>query len=246
MTIPIDALADLVRASRRAAILTGAGVSTDSGIPDFRSRNGIWREFDPTRFATRDGLFADPVGFYDFWRGQLGFLESATPNVSHEVIAKLERSGPAREVITQNIDGLHQRAGSRNVLEAHGTLRTVRCVECGVREPSKRAFAMRGRAPRCRVCEGLLRPDVVLFGEPLGGAYEDALEAVARSDLVLVLGSSLTVAPISELVPYALERTIPVAIVNRDPTHLDRDVSLALRAELAPTMRALATALSLR
>lgn len=240
-----EALAALVRGARRGLVLSGAGVSTDSGIPDFRSAGGLWRDKDPMRFATQQGLLADPVAFYEFWRVHLGKLSDVAPNVTHEVVARLERAGHVATVVTQNIDGLHQAAGAKNVLEVHGTFRTVRCLECGLREGSARAFAVTGRAPHCRVCGGLVRPDVVLFGESLGSAFEDATDALARADLLLVLGSSLEVAPVSDLVPYAVDRRIPVAIVNREATHLDADATLVVRAELGPTMRALATALAL-
>ncbi|MBN8616775.1 MAG: Sir2 family NAD-dependent protein deacetylase [Deltaproteobacteria bacterium] len=239
MSATIDDLARLVRGARTAVVLTGAGVSTDSGIPDFRSRSGLWRDADPMRFATQRGFLDDPIAFYDFWREHLGKLAEVKPNVTHEVVAHLESRGHVRSVVTQNIDGLHQAAGSKNVHEVHGTFRTVRCVECGVREPSTRAFSIVGRAPRCRVCGGLLRPDVVLFGEALGGAFEDATDDLARADLLLVLGSSLEVAPVSEMVPFAAERKIPVAIVNRERTACDDEASLVLHEDLAPTMRAL-------
>lgn len=246
MTGSVADLARLVRGASRIVVLSGAGVSTDSGIPDFRSRVGLWRDADPMRFATREGFLADPVAFYGFWREHLGGLADVRPNVTHEVVALLEKAGRVSAVITQNIDGLHQAAGSENVLEVHGTFRTVRCVDCGVREPSARAFSISGRAPRCRVCSGLLRPDVVLFGEGLGGAFEDATEELARAELLLVLGSSLEVAPVSDLVPYAADREIPVAIVNRDRTTLDDLATLVLHRELGPTMQELAAALELR
>ncbi|GAB4210592.1 MAG: Sir2 family NAD-dependent protein deacetylase [Sandaracinaceae bacterium] len=240
------ALARLVREARRTVVLSGAGVSTESGIPDFRSSAGLWATADPMRFATQEGFLRDPVAFYAFWREHLGGLTDVRPNVTHEVVALLERDGRVSAVITQNIDGLHQAAGSRNVHEVHGTFRTVRCLECGMREPSTRAFSIIGRAPRCRVCGGLLRPDVVLFGEMLGPVFEEATEDLRRGDMLLVLGSSLGVAPVADLVPLAVERGMPVAIVNRDPTPFDDDVALVLHRELGSTMRALAAELDLR
>jgi NAD-dependent deacetylase len=239
-------LARLFRGARRAVVLSGAGVSTESGIPDFRSSTGLWATADPMRFATREGLTRDPVAFYAFWREHLGALAHVRPNVAHEVVALLERDGMVASVVTQNIDGLHQAAGSRNVHEVHGTFRTVRCLECGMREASARAFSVRDRAPRCRVCGGLLRPDVVLFGEMLGPVFEDATEDLRRGDLLVVLGSSLEVAPVSDLVPLAIERGMPVAIVNRDPTPFDDDVALVLHSELGGTMGAVAAELGLR
>jgi NAD-dependent deacetylase len=195
--------------------------------------------------ATLEGFLKDPVAFYGFWRTHLGRLGDVKPNVTHEVVALLERAGRVRAVVTQNIDGLHQAAGSKNVLEVHGSFRTVRCLSCGLKEPSARAFAVEGRAPRCGACDGLLRPDVVLFGEPVGASFEDAAAELARADLLLVLGSSLEVAPVSDLVPEAAERGIPIVIVNREATHLDDAATLVLHEELGPTMRALAAALAL-
>ena len=245
MTRSIARLAQLVRGAKRGVVLTGAGVSTDSGIPDFRSRLGLWRDADPMRLATLEGFLEDPVALYGFWRTHLGRLGDVKPNVTHEVVALLERAGRVRAVVTQNIDGLHQAAGSKNVLEVHGSFRTVRCLSCGLKEPSARAFAVEGRAPRCGACDGLLRPDVVLFGEPVGASFEDAAAELARADLLLVLGSSLEVAPVSDLVPEAAERGIPIVIVNREATHLDDAATLVLHEELGPTMRALAAALAL-
>lgn len=238
-------LAGLVRGARSAVVLTGAGVSTDSGIPDFRSRLGLWAGADPMRFASYAGFLRDPEGFYEFWRAHLGTLERVRPNIAHEVVARLERRGIVRCVVTQNVDGLHQAAGSKNVIEVHGTFRTVRCVQCGVRETSARVFASRRGLPRCRVCGGMLRPDVILFGEGLGGRFEEAVTELEQADLLLVLGTSLEVAPVSELVPLAKSRGATVAIVNRDETELDELADVVLHRELAETMRTLARALDL-
>lgn len=241
----LHALTNRIRKSRRGVVLSGAGMSTESGIPDFRSRMGLWRDADPMRYATREGLLADPEGFYAFWRPYFASLATVRPNQGHYVVAALERAGLVRAVVTQNVDGLHQAAGSSTVHEVHGTFRTVRCMGCGLRASSAEAFAQSEGAPRCSACGSLVRPDVVLFGEMLGPVFEDATESVRAADFLLVLGSSLEVAPVSGLVPFAATRGVPVAIVNREPTNYDGLADVVVRAELGPSLQEIAARLGL-
>lgn len=226
-----------VRSAKRGVVLTGAGVSTDSGVPDFRSPNGLWSRADPMRYATAAGLLGDPVGFYAFWGGLVADMIGAQPNVTHRAVAALERRGGFRGVATQNVDGLHQRAGSRSVLEPHGTFLRLRCTHCGLMADTSSALdRVRGGVPRCIACDGLLRPHVVLFGESLMPDFEDATEWVREADVVLVLGTALEVAPFADLVPLAAERGAAVLIVNRDPTPHDDVATIALEAELKDVM----------
>lgn len=237
-----------LRESDRAVALTGAGVSTDSGIPDFRSpSSGLWVQSDPTKVASIQGFRDDPAAFYAFWGDRFAALERSTPNVTHRVLAALEARGLVRAVITQNIDGLHQRAGSRHVLEVHGSWRRTRCTTCGERYDTLRVLEERrsGEVPRCDLCSGLLKPDVVLFGEPLAQDFEDAERLVSQCDLLIVLGTSLEVWPVAGLAPRAREAGGRVAVVNRDPTAADAEADLVIHAELREVMTRVARDLDL-
>lgn len=240
-------LASLVRASRAAVVLTGAGVSTASGIPDFRGNHGLWTQENAARVASIDGFYADPRGFYAFWARALEGLTTAQPNDAHRVIARLERRGLVHTLITQNVDGLHTLAGSRHPLEVHGNFRRARCLTCGARyETSTFLAELRpGESPSCMICSGLVKPDVVLFGEPLDPSFERARTAVARCDLLIAMGTSLEVAPVSELVPEAFDRGAKVVIVNRDPTPHDDEATLVLGGDLVQQMRGLARELAI-
>lgn len=242
----IETLAGWLEASESSVALTGAGVSTDSGIPDFRSTNaGIWRDHDPMEVASLGGFKADPRGFYAFWGHRFAALDDAPPNATHRLLARLEATGRLDAVVTQNIDGLHQRAGSKTVHEVHGAYRQARCLACE-RVESLAAVSDRvlgNRLPICQVCGGLVKPDVVLFGEQLPEAFTHATRAVERASLLLVLGSSLGVHPVAGLVPDAARQGAKVVIVNREATPYDDIASLVIRSELVPFSQALATRL---
>lgn len=243
-----DELVRWLRQSERAIALTGAGVSTDSGIPDFRSaRSGLWARHDPAKVASIDGFLNDPAGFYEFWGERFGRLADAEPNLAHRVLAQLEARGLVRAIVTQNIDGLHQRAGSVRVLEVHGGWRGARCLECGARYDTLRVIAERrpGEAPTCDLCAGLVKPDVVLFGEPLARDWDEAERLVDRCDLLIVLGSSLEVWPVAGLAPRARAAGARVAVVNRDPTPADPEADLVVHGELAEVAARIARDLDL-
>lgn len=235
-------LAAWVRASRACVVLTGAGVSTASGIPDFRGDRGLWSREDVGRVASIDGFRADPIGFYAFWSRQLDGLARAQPNDAHRVIAKLEARGLVHTLITQNVDGLHGEAGSRDVLEAHGSFRRARCLSCGARYVTADFIAelRPGEAPTCTICSGLVKPDVVLFGDAMDASFERARAAVHACDLFIAMGTSLEVAPVADLVPETIERGAKVVIINRDATSFDDDVALVLGGDLVERMRELA------
>ena len=235
-------LASLVRASRACVVLTGAGVSTASGIPDFRSNQGLWTKENAARVGSITGFHADPRGFYAFWSKHLGGLTSAKPNDAHRVISKLEDRGLVVALITQNVDGLHSLAGSRDPLEVHGNFRRARCLTCGARYETAAFLAelREGEAPTCSICSGLVKPDVVLFGEALDPSFGRAETAVRSCDLLIAIGTSLEVAPVSGLVPLALDRGASVVIVNREDTPYDDEATLLLDGDLVERMRALA------
>jgi NAD-dependent protein deacetylase/lipoamidase len=212
----ISALAELLRTRQPCVVLTGAGISTDSGIPDFRSPSGIWAQYDPMEYATIAAFRRDPVKVWDFYSLRLGVLATVEPNAGHLALAKLEQRGLVQAVVTQNIDGLHQRAGSRDVVEVHGSLRTASCLECGGRQPLAEGM------PRCSRCDAVLKPDVVMFGELLPPAeLERALELARGAGLLLVVGSSLAVYPVAGLPDETVSSGGSLAIVNRGETQYD-------------------------
>lgn len=235
--------AELLARAKGAWAFTGAGVSTASGIPDFRGPDGLWRTNDPGRVSSIEGFIQDPQGFYDFWLPRFAQMLAAQPNPVHGFLAWLEDQGLLRGVITQNIDGLHQRAGSHLVLEVHGHFRTGSCLACGQSYPFPwiTAEARRRGLARCR-CGGLIKPDVVLFGEPLAPDFARAWEAVEGADL-LVLGSSLTVWPAAGLVPKARANGGRLIIANGEPTPFDDLATVLLRGDLVQSAQALRRAL---
>jgi NAD-dependent deacetylase len=241
------ALASLIRASRACVVLTGAGVSTASGIPDFRGDHGLWTHENAARVASIEGFYGDPRGFYAFWSTHLAGLTNAAPNDAHRVIASLEARGLVHTLVTQNVDGLHTIAGSRDALEVHGNFRRARCLNCGSRYETASFLAelRPNELPTCALCAGLVKPDVVLFGEPLDESFDRAQAAVGACDLFVAIGTSLGVAPVSDLVSLATGRSAKIVIVNRDPTPYDDEAALVLDGDLVAHMRALARELNL-
>lgn len=242
----VATLAQWIEDASYVVALTGAGVSTDSGIPDFRSGGGLWAEVDPEKVASIGGFLSDPEGFYRFWGRKHPVFTDARPNVAHRVLAELEARGLLHALVTQNIDGLHLKAGSERVLEVHGSLRTASCIACRRPEPIESVFeeATR-RTPTCLHCGGLVKPDVVLFGEMLPPAFEASQLEVDRSDLLIVLGSSLEVFPVADLVPRAKQAGSKVVLVNREPGPFAGLADLVVRGELGTAMQQLGHALSL-
>lgn len=236
----IDELVERIRGGHRMVALTGAGVSTESGIPDFRSAGGLWENTDPMRVASIQGFLDDPEGFYRFWREKFAALTHAEPNVAHRVLATLEGRHKLASVITQNIDGLHRKAGSQRVHEVHGSFQRARCLRCGTNYPISEVFeqSRRWEVPHCDMCGGLIKPDVVLFGEMLPDAFQLATRDVSQADTLLVLGSSLEVHPVAGLVPQAKASGASVVLVNRDEGPYDQLADLVVQGELGELMRA--------
>lgn len=222
--------------------LTGAGVSTESGIPDFRSPGGLWTRYDPMQTASLSALRRDPAGFYAFNLPRWRVFHGASPNDAHLALARLEKLGYLVGVITQNIDGLHQRAGSRRVWEVHGHLRTCRCMECGKSYPFHELLeqvSARG-LPRCTACGGVLRPDVVLFEDQMSEDFFKATRALTGCQLLLVVGSSLQVYPAAGLPEFARR----VAIINREETPWDERAALVIHDSAGRVFRDLMAALN--
>lgn len=235
----IERLTQMLAQARYAVALTGAGVSTESGIPDFRSpSSGLWAQYSPMQVASLEGFSSNPARFYEFWRGRFAKLADAHPNITHQLLAELEARRMLQAVITQNIDDLHRKAGSQKVLEAHGNFTRGLCIACRKPYTIQEIFAKveRQRIPLCDACGNLLKPDVVLFGELLSAIFEEAVAEIARCDLLWVLGTSLEVYPVADLVPQAKRRGAKVAIVNREPTPWDGLADLAIHSELRPVM----------
>ncbi len=224
MRSEIEALATLLLERQQSVVLTGAGISTESGIPDFRSPTGIWAEYDPMEYATIDAFRRDPVKVWEFYALRFDVLTQAQPNAGHLALAELERRGLVEALVTQNIDGLHERAGSRDVIEVHGSIRTASCLACGERMPlADVVAALRDApAPPCPRCGAIVKPDVVMFGELLPAAAIDrAVDLAERAGLLLVVGSSLEVYPVAGLPEATVSAGGSLAIVNRGPTPFD-------------------------
>ena len=227
-------LAGLLRERQPCVVLTGAGISTESGIPDFRSPTGIWTQYDPMAYATIDAFRRDPEKVWEFYSLRLGVLGDAEPNAGHRALAELERRGLVEAIVTQNVDGLHQRAGAHEVIEVHGSIRTASCLRCGERVALARAPQA---PPRCPSCDAILKPDVVMFGELLPvEAMERAGELARRAGLLLVVGSSLEVYPIAGLPDETLSAGGALAIVNRGPTPFDGRADVKIDAGAGETL----------
>jgi NAD-dependent deacetylase len=241
----VERLAELFRECGPAVVLTGAGVSTESGIPDFRSPSGLWAQFDPMDYGSIQSFRENPARVWEFYAPRFGMLAEAEPNPGHLALAELERLGHVRAVVTQNIDLLHERAGSRDVVEVHGSIRTATCPGCARAYPLPEVLALLdgANAPACEDCGGILKPDVVFFGELLPEtAMERAFELAASASLMLVVGSALEVYPVAALPLDTLRAGGALAIVNRGPTALDAKATLKLdgsAGELLPQLAAI-------
>jgi NAD-dependent deacetylase len=231
-------LAELILESQPCVVLTGAGISTESGIPDFRSPTGIWARYDPMEYASIAAFRRDPVKVWDFYARRLQVLKEAEPNAAHLALAELERRGLVQAVVTQNIDRLHERAGSREVIEVHGSIRTSSCLACGHREPFERVVELLP-VPACASCGEILKPDVVMFGEVLPeDAIGRAFELARSAALLLVIGSSLEVYPVAGLPQETLDAGGRLGIVNRGGTPYDALADLVLDASAGETLTA--------
>ena len=243
----VEHLAELIRGSKCTVALTGAGISVPSGIPDFRSPGtGIWENVDPMEVAHIDVFRRDPRRFWSFYRPRFGMLSGKRPNPAHAALAELESRGLLDAVITQNIDRLHRKAGSRRVIEVHGTIETSSCLDCRASyalEVVEGLFDEEGVA-RCRGCQGPVKPDVVLFGELLPEeAMDEAAALAARAQLLLCVGSSLEVYPVAGLPSITLSSGGSVAIITRGPTPYDADADVRLEGDVVEDLDSLLAAL---
>ena len=252
MTAAVGAarLADLLAESSSAVALTGAGISVPSGIPDFRTPGtGLWENVDPMEVAHIDAWRGDPDRFWQFYGQRFGSLVDKQPNLAHRALASLEELGLIRGVITQNIDRLHGAAGTRRLIEVHGSIEKSVCLECGGKQPLERVVELLGanptEAPECPACIAPLKPDVVLFGELLPEeALAEAHALCADADLLLCVGSSLEVNPVAALPGVTLRAGGQLALVTAGPTPYDDDAVVKLDGDVVDELEAVLAALA--
>ena len=234
----IEKLGEILSHSTNAVFFGGAGMSTESGIPDFRSASGIYNQklhktFSPEEMASHGFFVNHTEEFFEFYRARFVYLD-AKPNAGHLALAELERRGNLSAVVTQNIDGLHQLAGSRTVYELHGSIRRAFCVKCG--EKYGVEFVMENiPVPHCEKCGGIVKPDVVLYGEQLDGDVTgNAIRAISDADTLIVGGTSLIVYPAAGLIDYF--RGEHLILINKTATHADADAELVIRESIGETL----------
>ncbi len=237
--------ADILRASKYSVALTGAGISVPSGIPDFRSPgSGLWEKYDPMEVASIASFHEHPERFYDWLRPLLESTGAALPNPAHRALSELQDLSLLREIVTQNIDGLHEAAGARDVLPVHGHTRTASCVNCGASYPGSLLLPVvqRGAVPKCERsgCGGVLKPDVVLFGEVLPlEVLHGAHDAAGRAEVMIVVGSSLEVFPVNELPLRCLQNGGRLLVFNKGPTLVDDQATVKIEADVAEILPAI-------
>jgi NAD-dependent deacetylase len=238
----IERLRDLIGSAKRIVAFTGAGISTESGIPDFRSPGGIWTKYQPIYF---DDFMSSEEMRRESWRRKFATDETmhkAEPNAGHRALAKLVEQGKMTSIITQNVDGLHQRSGvpDSKIIELHGNSTYASCLDCGHRyelEPIKKAFQAEAALPICEKCDGIVKTATISFGQAMPEIQmARAQDETMGCDLFMVLGSSLVVYPAAGFPRVAKRKGARLVIVNRDPTDQDADADLVMHAEIGPTL----------
>ena len=238
----IDRLREMIDGARRIVAFTGAGISTESGIPDFRSPGGIWTKYQPIYF---DDFMSSEEMRRESWRRKFATDETmlkAEPNAGHRALAKLVEQGKMAAIITQNVDGLHQRSGvpASKIIELHGNATYASCLDCGQRhelEPIRKTFLGKGTLPVCSKCDGIVKTATISFGQSMPEIQmARAQDETLQCDLFIVLGSSLVVYPAAGFPRIAKRRGAHLVILNRDPTDQDDDADLVLHDEIGPTM----------
>lgn len=231
----IDQITKLIKQSKNTVILTGAGVSTGSGIPDFRTPGkGLWEKVNPYEVTSIDAFFENPQRFYHYYRPRIEMLSKVLPNAAHQTIAQMERIGLVSCLITQNIDHLHRKAGSEKIIKVHGTLDEAICMECkkiiSHHLLLKKIDDSQEGIPRCQ-CGGVFKPNVVLFGEMLPH-LDEAIRISNKADLMIIIGSSLQVSPVNLLPQYCLENGGKIVIINLMSTHLDSFAEATIKEDV--------------
>jgi NAD-dependent deacetylase len=227
---------DSIKAAKKIVFVTGAGISQESGIPTFRGKDGLWRKHDPMQLATIDAFFDNPKLVWEWYEERRKNILNAQPNLGHTAIAQLEKYKEI-VVLTQNIDGLHQRAGSTNVLELHGSIIRIKCTVCNFKDEITTSFG--DLPPSCR-CGSMLRPDVVWFGEPLPqNVWERAIIHASSCDVMIIAGTSLVVSPANSLPVFAKQNNSLLIEVNPEETLMSSEMDLSIKATSAKALPSL-------
>jgi NAD-dependent deacetylase len=234
----ISKAATLIRNANYVAVLSGAGTSTPSGIPDFRSTgSGLWTRFDPLEYASLHAFRYSPEKFFEWMRPLARQIFYAVPNPAHSALALLENNGFIHIIITQNIDGLHKRAGSQHILEVHGSFQSLTCIGCYRNFPSDnyfRPYIETGLIPRCPDCNNILKPDIILIEEQMPfQTWQQAQTACDQCDLLIITGSSLEMMPVAGLPTRALQHGAHLIIINQSPTYIDVRADVLINADVA-------------
>jgi NAD-dependent deacetylase len=234
----INRAVELIRSSKSGVVLSGAGISTPSGIPDFRSAgSGLWSRYNPMEVASLSAFRYNPEKVFNWLRPLAQLMVTAEPNPAHYAVAQLEQNGYINTVITQNIDGLHHRAGSRHILEVHGSFQTLTCISCYRQQMAAdyiKPYVEQGEIPHCPVCDNILKPDVVLFEEQLpAGTWIKARQATDSCDLMIVTGSSLEVVPVAGLPMRVVNNHAHLIVINQTDTYIDGCADVVLQGDLA-------------
>jgi len=236
-----EQVSERLKRAEKIVFVTGAGISQESGIPTFRGKDGLWRKYDPMKLATIDAFYEDPKLVWEWYEERRQNILGANPNPGHVAIAELEKYKQV-SVLTQNIDGLHQRAGSTRVYELHGSIVTIKCTVCDFKDEIPSSFSQ--LPPMCK-CGNMLRPDVVWFGEPLPqGIWQSAIEQASSCDVMVVVGTSLAVSPANLLPVYAKQNGATMIEVNIEQTPMSSSMDISLRSTAARALPGLVTTIS--
>jgi NAD-dependent deacetylase len=203
----------------KIVFLTGAGISKESGIPTFRGPEGLWRQYDPMRLASISGFYEDPKLVWEFYKSRQELIYNCSPNLGHFSIANFEKIKKSSYILTQNIDGLHERAGSNNIIELHGNILKIKCTKCNFKDKLKERLEDDFLPPMCKICRSVLRPSIILFGEPLDQHVWEQAEQISKNcDVMFIIGTSLNVGPVNQLPLYAKRNNAILVEVNPEPT----------------------------
>jgi len=234
----LEQISDKLRQAEKIIFVTGAGISQESGIPTFRGKDGLWRKYDPMKLATIDAFYEDPKLVWEWYEERRKNILAAKPNLGHLAIVQLEKKKPVH-VLTQNIDGLHQRAGSKSVYELHGSIITIKCTVCEFKDKISTSFSE--LPPLCK-CGNILRPDVVWFGESLPqDVWQAAISQASSCDAMIVVGTSLAVSPANLLPIYAKQNGAILIEVNPEETPMSGTMDISIRSSAAKALPELVT-----